>query len=175
MSSGYKDRVYTVLPYDPQWANSFTRLAAKIKKIFGVDALDIQHIGSTSVPGMSGKPTIDVLVLVDSLEVAEAHAADMERAGFEYEGEFVMPDSRLFRMMNNNTLLANVHIFLQDHPHVLEMLGLRDYLRTHLEEVSAYSNLKIELYEKYRNEYANYRKDKDAYMAELKKRAAAYH
>lgn len=164
----YKDRKYEVVPYNSQWPFQFQEYAKKISTIFRES--QIEHIGSTAVPGMAGKPCIDVLVLINDLETVEAHVNDMEQAGFEYAGEFVMPDSRLFRVMKDNILLANIHFFLAQHAHVKEMLALRDYLRSHSQEVEAYSVAKENLYRKYSNDYASYRKYKDEYMNELIKR-----
>lgn len=165
----YKDRKYDVVPYDPIWPSQFENYASKIRKIFG-DDVQIEHIGSTSVPGMDGKPCIDVLVMVKDLKIVEDHIFDMENVDFQYAGQFVMENSRLFRVMENNHLLANIHFFPIDHPHNAEMINLRDYLRNHPEEVEAYSNIKKELYSKYKDDYASYRKYKDEYMNELKKR-----
>ena len=166
----YKDRKYNVVPYDIEWQLQFQEYAEKIHAIFG--EIQIEHIGSTSVPGMVGKSCIDVLVLVNDLKTIEEHIKDMEQAGFEYAGEFVMPDSRLFRVMRNNILLANIHFFPAQHAHVKEMLELRDYLRSHPKEAQEYSALKEDLYKKYANDYASYRKYKDEYMNKLKEKVA---
>ena len=165
----YKDRKYNIVPYNPDWVNQFAEYKEKIQNIF--KNVEIEHIGSTSVSGMSGKPCIDVLVIVSELKAVEEHIGDMEQVGFQYAGQFVTENSRLFRIMKDNTHLANIHFFPIGHPHNKEMLDLRNYLRVHPEEVKAYSELKNELYSKYANHYASYRKYKDEYMAELKKRS----
>lgn len=167
----YKDRKYEIGPYDPMWPDQFQKIASIVKKIFGGDAVAIEHIGSTSVPEMIGKPTIDILVLVDDLSAVHKHSAEMEEAGYEYLSDYVLPGTVLFRQIENNALLANIHIFQKNHPHVHEMLSLRDYLRSHPEEVKAYSDLKKVLFKKYSSDYGTYRKFKDAYMEDLKKRA----
>lgn len=164
----YKDRKYDVLPFDPNWSRQFTEYKNKLQRIF--PNVQIEHIGSTSVEGMSGKPCIDVLVIVPDIKIVEEHIADMEQAGFVYAGQFVMENSRLFRVMEDNHLLANIHFFPEGHPHNKEMLDMRDYLRTHPEEVEGYSNIKKELYAKYPTDYSLYRKEKDEYMNSLKER-----
>lgn len=169
----YKDRKYDVVSYDSNWPNQFENYALKIRKIFG-DDVQIEHIGSTSVFGMDGKPCIDLLVMVKDLKMVEEHISDMENVGFQYAGQFVMESSRLFRVMENNHLLANIHFFPVGHPHNAEMINLRDYLRKHPEEVEVYSNIKKELYSKYKNDYASYRKYKDEYMDGLKKRVSEF-
>lgn len=166
----YKNRKYDVVPYDTEWPMLFEQYASRILSIF--PNVQIEHIGSTSVPGMAGKPCIDILVTVEDLHTVETHVSDMEQAGFEYAGQFLMEGSRLFRVMKDNVLLANVHFFLQKHSHIKEILTLRDYLRSHPDEVAAYSNLKKDLVRDYKDDYASYRKNKDAYMEKLKERAA---
>jgi GrpB-like predicted nucleotidyltransferase (UPF0157 family) len=167
----YKDRKYHVEPYDPAWPRQFEHDARILREIFGSDALAIEHIGSTSVPGMDGKPVIDILVIVDDINTVNKHVEAMRAAGYEHLVGYVMPGSVLFRQMKDNVLLSNVHVFKNDHPHVHEMLGLRDYLRMHPETVAEYSNLKKDLFKKYPDDYAMYRKLKDEYMEALKKRA----
>jgi GrpB-like predicted nucleotidyltransferase (UPF0157 family) len=164
----YKDRRYEIVPYNPDWTNKFEEYKSKIKKIF--PNFQIEHIGSTSVLGMAGKPCIDILVIVDDIKTVEGNVREMEQAVFEYAGQFVMENSRLFRVMKDNSLLANIHFFPIGHPHNDEMINLRNYLRAHPQEAENYSKIKENLYSKYENDYASYRKYKDEYMNELKKR-----
>ena len=169
----YSSRKYEIVPYDPNWVNQFEDLKLKIQTVF--KSSQIEHIGSTSVPGMSGKPCIDVLVTVDDIKEVENHVTGMENLGMEYAGEFVMKDSRLFRVMKNDTLLANIHFFPVGHTHNKEMLNMRDYLRANPEEVTQYSELKQDLYMKYKDDYASYRKYKDEYMDKLKGRVSGFY
>jgi GrpB-like predicted nucleotidyltransferase (UPF0157 family) len=94
----YKDRKYEIVTYDPNWPKLFETYASKIRQIFG--NVQIEHIGSTSVPGMSGKSCIDVLVILrNTVELAKERKTEMERAGFEYAGSFVTEDSVLFGLL----------------------------------------------------------------------------
>lgn len=170
MKQVYKDRKYKITNYNDNWIKQFEAEATVIKSIFGTDAKKLEHIGSTSVPGMLGKPTIDVLILVEDAQVADKYIQQMEMAGYTAKGEMVKPGSRLFVKQADNAVLANVHVFPEGHPHVKIMLGLRDYLRSHPETVKEYSALKEQLYIKYQDDYSQYRKQKDVYMEELKKR-----
>lgn len=168
----HKDRKYNVVAYNPAWPRQFDLYATKIKNIFG--DVQIEHIGSTSVPDMVGKSCIDILVVVGNLRVVEDHINEVVKAGFEYAGQFVMEGSRLFRIIKDNELLVNIHFFQNGHPHIKEMLCLRNYLRTHSEEVKKYSKTKAELWRKYPNDYGLYRKYKDEYMDKLKRRVKEY-
>lgn len=121
---------------------------------------------------MYAKPVIDVLVVVPSVHELESHRQDMERTGYVYQGEIVQEDSRLYREVENGDIRANIHVFPVEHPHVFEMLRLRDYLRTHPDDVQEYSEVKKSLQEKYPNDYAEHRRQKDRYLNDtLKKRA----
>jgi len=169
-SFDYKDRKYDICAYDSDWQKRFSNEEENIRKIFGSDT-QIEHIGSTSVVGMDGKPCIDILVISKDLDIIKEHISDMEDAGFMYRGFFISNEALLFTRVKDNNIETNVHFFPEGHPHIKEMLTLRDYLRSHPEEVSEYSNLKKRLHEKYPNDYANYRKEKDEYMEGLKERA----
>ena len=169
----YSGRKYEVMAYSPEWPKLFESEAAKLKDIFQDEALSIEHIGSTAVPGLDAKPTIDILVTVKDIKVVETHIPQMESLGYKYLGEYVKPGSSLFikeRPDNNADRLFNVHIFPASHPHVSGMIKLRDYFRSHPNEVKRYSNLKRELASKYPDDYGQYRKFKDKWMEELKQR-----
>ena len=171
--SNYKNRKYEILPYDPNWPKQFTEHAKILKNIFADKAISIEHIGSTAVPNLAGKPTIDVLVLVDNISVADELEKQMEISGYLALGHYVTEGARLFVKESDNIRYYNIHIFQKDHTHVSEMLHLRDYLRAHLEVVSEYSKLKKNLAARYPNNYAEYRKHKDEWMNALKRRITA--
>ncbi len=173
--SSYKDRKYHIEEYNPSWADEFIRDKKLLSNIWKEDAVAIEHIGSTSVPGMRGKPTIDILILVNDLNVISKHIKDMQNAGYESIPALITPDSHLFRKMHDNVLLSNVHVFQKGHPHVREMLALRDYLRTHSETVKEYSEIKQKLALAYPNDYAQYRKEKDEYMNKLERKIGIIH
>jgi GrpB-like predicted nucleotidyltransferase (UPF0157 family) len=142
-----------------------------LKSIMKDDALAIEHIGSTAVEGLAGKPTIDVLVIVENSALVDKHLPEMIAAGYRDLGEYVLPETRLFVREEDNTRLVNVHFFLQGHPHIEEMILVREHLRNHPEEVKQYSELKQRLYQGHPDNYGAYREVKDAYMKELLKRA----
>lgn len=168
-SNNYDRRKYQIIPYNKGWDKLFEEKAQQVKNIFG--AVQVEHIGSTSVDGMYGKPCIDLLVVLENLDdISEDKIIKMSNLGYSYAGAFVMDDARLFREMKDDRVLANIHFFPLNHKHIKEMLTLRDYLRNHKEEVKAYSLLKQDLYERYPNDYASYRREKDEYMDHLLKR-----
>jgi GrpB-like predicted nucleotidyltransferase (UPF0157 family) len=166
--SNYKDRKYEIISYDPTWVDKFGTEAKILSSIFADKTVSIEHVGSTSVPGLAGKPTIDILVTVEDISIADRLNEQMEIAGYQALGEYVTEDARLFVRESENVRNCNIHVFQKDHPHVKEMLQLRDYLRTHQDTVQEYSELKFDLAKKYSNDYGQYRKFKDEWMNKLK-------
>lgn len=173
MASKYTHRKYSIVSYDQKWKESFLNEAKILSSIFGNSAVAIEHIGSTAVPGLAGKPTIDILVLVDDFSIVSGLSKQMESKGYRDLGEYVMPGARLFIKEVDNTRLFNIHVFQKDHPHVAEMLGLRNYFISHPEQVKEYSQLKLDLVKRYPDDYGLYRKYKDEWMEELKQRVRA--
>lgn len=166
----YQHRKYTVVAHDPNWKKTYEDEIKIIKPIFAGKASQIEHIGSTSVPGLDGKPTIDILILVEDISGVDELNSKMESVGYKVLGEYIKPESRLFVKERDNVRLVNLHVFQKDHPHVEEMLQLRDYLRSHPEDAKEYGNLKFELFRKYPNDYASHRKYKDEYVEKLKEK-----
>ncbi|MFZ1654340.1 MAG: GrpB family protein [Candidatus Moraniibacteriota bacterium] len=164
-------RKYSVEEYDKEWQRRFEEEAKILKSILKSDALAVEHIGSTAVLGLIGKPTIDVLVVVSELSRADSHTREIEAAGYKDLGEYILPGTRLFVREKDNARLVNVHFFPQGHPHIEEKLLVRDYLRSHSEEVQKYGELKHALSQRYPNDYGMYREEKDRYMKELLERA----
>ncbi len=163
-------RSYTVLPYDPRWANQFKAESKVVETAFEGMTLSIEHIGSTAVPGMAGKPLIDMLAIVPDITAAETRVPAMEAAGYTANTDYLHKKTLLFSREINGNKLVNVHVFEQGHPHIQEMLDLRDYLASNPEEAQAYSRLKHALKSQYPDDYAGYRRGKDEYMGELLER-----
>lgn len=173
--SNYKDRKYEIIPYDSAWVDKFATEAKILHLIFADEALSIEHIGSTSVPGLAGKPTIDILVTVKDILITDQLNEQMKVAGYQALGEYVTEGARLYVRESENVRNCNIHVFQKDHPHVKEMLQLRDYLRTHRDIVREYSELKFDLVKKYSNDYGQYRKFKDEWMNKLKDRVRDFY
>ncbi len=173
-SSSPKDRKYTIVPYQQSWTVDFEAVKKQLVPVFGERAIEILHVGSTAIMGMSGKSTIDVLVIVNTLTDVDDLNEAMASLGYVALGEYVTPHSRLFAKEKDNERLVNVHCFQRDHPHAQEMIVMRDFLQTHPDEARAYADLKIDLYKKYPDDYRAYRHFKDPYLTAMKARATEW-
>lgn len=163
----YKNRKYKIEAYNPEWKKKFEIEAENLRSIFFNKAVSVEHVGSTSVPGLAGKPTIDILITVEKIEIADNLSKEIEKIGYKDLGDYIKKGSRLFAKEEGNERQINLHVFEVKHPHVSEMINLRDYFRSNIEKVEEYSALKFDLFKKYPDDYGLYRKYKDEWMENL--------
>ena len=134
----------TVVPYDAEWPESFRRLGGELRAALQHRANRIDHIGSTSIVGMSAKPILDIQISVNSLEPVEEYKAPLESVGFNWRAGNPDLTKRYFREAPGQ---RRVHIHVRQSGSWGEQFSLlfRDYLRVHLEDAAAYSELKHRL------------------------------
>lgn len=80
-----------VVPYDATWPKKFQQEAQKVSDIVQTNQIAIIHIGSTSVPNLSAKPIIDILLIVNDIALLDRQQTQFEQLGYEYLGEFGLP------------------------------------------------------------------------------------
>lgn len=165
----YKSRKYSIEKYNPEWSNQFLNESIKLKNVLDDQIISIEHIGSTSVPELAGKPTIDILVTTEDIKTADSFQEVLAAIGYKFLGQYVMDGSRLYVKEDDEVRHVNLHFFQKDHAHVTEMINLRDYLQNNPKIVNEYSNLKLKLFSKYPDDYESYRKYKDEWMSKLMK------
>jgi len=129
-----------IVPYNPSWPKIFEEEKEPIKQALGDNCIEVHHFGSTSIPGMSAKPKIDVLAVV--IDLSSINLEKLEKLGFVSRGE-VIPTGRYFtkKLMNH----IHLHVFQKGNPLIQDNLLFRDYLRTHESDKQAYIKLKNEL------------------------------
>jgi GrpB-like predicted nucleotidyltransferase (UPF0157 family) len=145
-------------PYDPSWPGMFSSERARLLSIFPGEFIDIEHIGSTAVYGLTAKPIIDVLAGVASMSVAEALVEPLCRSGYTTSAEFnsTLPDSRWLMRWANGHRTHHLHLAVHGSTFWIRRLRFRDALRSEPALAARYSLLKCEL-------AARHRTDRDAY------------
>ncbi len=125
----------------------FEREARLIATACQPDIVQIEHIGSTSVPGLSAKPVIDLLVGLPSFDLAPLVVERMVAHGFTYLPQYEdgMPFRRLFIREEDGKRVSNIHTVEADTPFWVRHLAFRDHLRTHPETRDQYQTLKQDL------------------------------
>ena len=135
-----------LVDYDPAWPLQFIRENERIKSTLGAKALSIEHVGSTSVPGLPAKPVIDILLVVERSADERSYLPALEAAGYVLgirEPEW--HENRMFKGPDTN---INLHVFGKGDEEIERMLMFRDWLSENLADRDFYLRTKRELAEK---------------------------
>jgi GrpB-like predicted nucleotidyltransferase (UPF0157 family) len=132
-----------IAEYDPAWPAQFAVEANKIREALGAGALLLEHVGSTSVPGLAAKPILDILLVVANSADESLYVPALERAG--YVLRIREPVWYEHRVLKGTDPAVNLHVFSPDCLETERMLLMRDWLRTHPEDRELYEQTKRQL------------------------------
>jgi GrpB-like predicted nucleotidyltransferase (UPF0157 family) len=137
---GIEKRELVIEEYDTTWPKQFADHEAQIHRELGARAIRVEHIGSTSVPGLAAKPIIDILVVVVDITAEEDYLEPLTAAGYELRVR--EPGHRMVRTSARD---VHIHILESDDPAGYDYLLLRDHLRTDAADRELYESTKKEL------------------------------
>ena len=161
-----------VVPYNPEWETLFEKEKQLLESIFKAGDVEIYHIGSTSVPGLSAKPIIDIMLAADTLGQVERETPAMEAVGYESKGENGIPGRRYFQKHDENGIRkVHLHSFEKGSHQLYRHLVFRDYLRAHPSEASKYAEVKEIAAQKYEYDIDSYIAEKSPLVKELEQKA----
>jgi len=152
-----------IIDYDPYWPKLFEELRTPVANVLGDLALAIEHVGSTSVPGLPAKPIIDIDVVVASTTLLPAVITRLDTLGYMHEGDKGISGREAF-IWPPSTPCHHLYVCSKDSAALRRHLAFRDYLLKHPDEVQRYGRLKQELAEKFRNDRSAYTNAKDEYI-----------
>ena len=134
-----------VLPYDARWEQAFAQIRDELQEALGPLALSIEHVGSTSVRGLSAKPIIDIDVVIRDDAAFGAARAALEKIGYRHEGDLGIAGREAFKYDGKEHLQKH-HLYVcpRDSKELKRHIAFRDYLRSHPEAARAYSRIKEE-------------------------------
>lgn len=132
-----------LVDYDPAWPRLFARESERINSILGRNALAIEHVGSTSVPGLAAKPIIDIVLVVANSADESSYAPALEAAG--YVLGIREPEWHEHRMFKGPDTNINLHVFSKGDDEIERMLVFRDWLRENSTDRDFYLATKREL------------------------------
>ena len=153
-----------VVPYSPDWASLFGEERTRLQQALGALALDVQHIGSTAVPGLDAKPLLDVGVAVASEADAAACVPILEALGYTYRGDRGASEGHFFDKGAEDSLTHYLHMLIASSPAWVNYLLFRDYLIAHPDVRDAYAQLKRDLAAAYAADRASYTAAKAAFV-----------
>ena len=163
-----RTRKVIVLPYDSAWKTDFENIKKEIEDAIGDCIIGIEHVGSTSVAGMSAKPCIDIDVIIKDYSVFEKVVSGLGVIGYVHEGDLGIKYREAFKY-SGKTHLQTHHLYVcpQDSEELKRHLTFRDYLRGHTDAVQKYSAVKEKAAELFPDDIDQYMKYKSPCIEEL--------
>jgi GrpB-like predicted nucleotidyltransferase (UPF0157 family) len=156
-----------LVPSTPEWITLFHTERARLQQALGADALDIQHIGSTAVPGLAAKPILDLGIAVAADTVAAACIPRLTALGYAYRGYRGPDQGYFFDRGCEQHLTHYLHMLTLRDPGWWNYLRFRDYLRAHPAARDAYLRLKQELAAQYAADRAAYSAAKATFVQQI--------
>jgi GrpB-like predicted nucleotidyltransferase (UPF0157 family) len=156
--------------WDPSWPGLFAAEAERIRAACPPGIVAIEHMGSTSVPGLPAKPVIDMAVLVTDFDAGEQLVEPIRSLGYEYKGVNGIPGRRYFDLPGPTPTdldRFHLHMYPVGHDDARRVLAFRNFLRTHPEAVERYAATKRELAAKYPGDILLYTGGKSAVIRGL--------
>ena len=133
----------TIVDYDPNWPIIFESLKKDIDYALKDIPHQVEHVGSTSVPGLCAKPIIDMVLTISNPKKEDAYVPLLQRLG--YRLRIREDDWYDHRMLKLNQPQVNLHVFCFNCPEVKRMLDFRDWLTTHPDDMALYGSTKRRL------------------------------
>jgi GrpB-like predicted nucleotidyltransferase (UPF0157 family) len=161
----------TLVAHDPRWPAFFEGEAVRIRAALRDAALLVEHVGSTSVPGLVAKPRIDILLAVASSADEATYLPALEAAG--YELTLREPDWHEHRLLRTSRLDINLHVLTAGSPEIDRMLLMRDRLRESPADRDLYARTKLELAARHWNTVQDYADAKSEVVEDILARATA--
>ena len=158
-----------VCDYNPQWTEDFGILKTIIATALqGLEA-DIEHVGSTSVPGLAAKPVIDIDIIIKNENLLPSIAKRLEAIGYIHLGNLGISQRESFKHLSNtlNGIISpnhNLYVCIEGSDSLKNHLAFRDYLRSHPGKAAEYSALKKQLMAKYPENIDKYVEEKTPFI-----------
>ena len=160
-----------LVDYDPDWPRQFAGEAAKIRAALGERALLLEHVGSTSIPGLAAKPILDIVLVVGDTRDEAAYVPPLEATGYVLRNR--EPAWYEHRVLKGVDPAVNLHVFPAGCEEIERMLLMRDWLRAHEDDRELYERTKRELAQRTWKYTQNYADAKTAVVEEILARARA--
>ena len=175
-------RTIVIVPYDPNWKNEFERIKSELMTVLAGEVISIEHVGSTSVPGLHAKPIIDIDIVIDSGNF-ENVKAQLAKIGYFHEGNLGVEGREAFkykerladgidnplRKYQDKSHLMEHHLYVCDKnaDELKRHLTLRDFLQNNDEYRQKYSEIKIEMAGKHPHDIDSYILGKEPIVLEI--------
>lgn len=165
---GLKRGYLEIMDYQDNYPVIYEKEKNELLKIYGDRISFIDHVGSTSIKGIKSKPIIDILIQTDNLsDFIEFTEINVEGDIYTVKKEPTMGGDYLIRKEEDGKVKAFIHVYKTGDMNGITSIMFKDYMNKHEESRRAYEKLKIELYEKFKNDRKQYTYGKDLFIKEI--------
>jgi GrpB-like predicted nucleotidyltransferase (UPF0157 family) len=168
---GLKRGTVKLARYDRKWKSDFKVEEKKLKKIFGKDCLELQHVGSTAISGILAKPIIDIAIVTPFISEVKHFEGELNKIGYKIKKNDNRKERLFFTKGPEEKRTHYLHISEIGSGYIEDMILFRDYLCKHDDMAKNYSGLKEKLAEKYKNRREVYTAKKEKFIKEIIKKA----
>ncbi len=168
MTIGLARGTVDLRPHDKKWEEEFRDERNLLQQMFNGKILQIEHVGSTSIPDLMAKPIIDIDAVVDSFEeIDNEFIQKLQNLGYEYMPERMFVDRKFFPKGPRSKRTHHLNFVLPKSKKLEDDLLFRDYLNKSPEHRKEYQSLKIELAKKYQADRGEYTKQKERFILNI--------
>ena len=163
-----------IVPYDPSWPTLFAKERDRILEAVGQWVEEVEHVGSTAIPGLDAKPVVDLMAGLKSMADASSCVEPLTNLGYSHWAEGAQPHHHLFVKFVDPEMSArthNLHLVEAGGQYWEERLLFRDYLRKHPEAAKEYAQLKHRLASRHREDREAYTEAKADFVCKVVRRA----
>lgn len=157
--------------YNERWKEEFEKEKKLLKEVLKEDAIEIEHVGSTAIPGLKAKPIIDIAIAVKELDVALKYAETLEKKGYHFRGNAGVEGRYFFAKGPEDNRTHYLHIEPINSSNWETHVLYKRYLLEHPEVIREYEKLKEELAEKFENDRKQYTAGKNEFIQNILEKA----
>lgn len=165
------DPAVRLVAYDPTWPVRAREELDRLGDLLGDVAVRLEHVGSTAVPGLAGKPIVDLQLSVADIARRAAYVGPLQTLGYIFVPDPGSQDFHFFAKPLERPRSHHLHVCQAGGEHELRHLAVRDFLRAHGDEAMRYETLKRDLLERFPQDRLAYIAGKERYLGDLQTRA----
>ena len=168
---GLKKGTVKLSPYNAGWLKIFEKEKVLLFSTLGDLVIDIQHIGSTAIPGMPAKPIVDMMASIPDFQRIEKYIQPLKKLGYEDRGQQGVPDRYIFVKGDEERRTHHLNLTEKDSSFWKEHILFLDYLHTHKEAVDEYAKLKTDLAKNFPDDRNSYTSAKAEFVKKIVEQA----
>jgi len=156
-----------IVPYTIKWVDAFEYESKRIRNACHNTPVKIEHIGSTSIPGLSAKPVLDIMIGFFAKADGENLIEPMQELKYEYHGEYGITGRYFFVLKHQNRSVVHVHCFVVYSEDWNRHMFFKNYLLNNSEQMKNYEALKVQLAQEYKTDRKSYSNGKSEFIKSI--------